>query len=50
MFVFLENLIFTMQVPMSEYNRHEVKDAKVKEIKNLEDYETFEIVEDVERR
>ena len=44
---FLENMIFTVEVPVSEHNVPEVKDAKVKEIKNLEDYETFEMVEDI---
>ena len=44
---FLENMIFTVEISVSEHNRPEVKDAKVKEIKNLEDYETFQIVEDV---
>ena len=32
---------------MSEHKRHEVKEAKIKEIKNLEDNKTFELVEDV---
>ena len=40
-------MIFTVEVPVSEHNRPEVKEAKVREIKNLEDYEIFEIVEDV---
>ena len=40
-------MIFTVEVPVSEHNRPEVKEAKVKEIKNLEYYETFEMVEDV---
>ena len=45
--VYLESAIFTVEVPVSEHKRPEVKEAKIKEIKNLEDYETFELVEDI---
>ena len=42
---FLENAVFAVEVPVSEHNKLEVKEAKLKEIQNLEDYETFELVE-----
>ena len=44
---FLENGVFVVEVPVSEHNKPEVKEAKMKEIQNLEYYETFELVEDV---
>ena len=43
----MENTIFTVEVPVSEQKRPEIKEVKTKEIKNLEDYKTFELVEDV---
>ena len=42
---FLENAVFAVEVPVSEHNKPEVEEAKLKEIQNLEDYETFELVE-----
>ena len=44
---FLENAIFTVEVPVSQHNMPEVKEAKLKEIQNLEDYEMFDCVEDI---
>ena len=44
---FLDNAIFTVEVPVSEHKRLEIKEVKMKEIKNLEDYDTFELVVDV---
>ena len=44
---FLENAIFTVEVPVSEHKMPEVKEAKINEIMNQEDYEMFELVEDV---
>ena len=32
---FLENMVFTVEVPVSEHNRPKVNDAKVKDIKIL---------------
>lgn len=46
---FLENAIFTVEVPVSEHKKPEVKEVKIIEIRNLEDYETFELVEDFEQ-
>ena len=40
----MENAIFTVEVPVSENYRSELKLAKVKEIQNFEDYEMFEYV------
>ena len=37
--------MFAVEVPVSEHNKPEVEEAKLKEIQNLEDYETFELVE-----
>ena len=42
---FLENAVFAVEVPVSEHNKPEVEEAKLKEIQNLEDYETFESLE-----
>ena len=42
---FLENAVFAVEVPVSEHNKPEVEEAKLKEIQNLEDYETFELLE-----
>ena len=47
MCVFLENAVFVVEVPVSECNQLEVKEAKAKEIQNLGDYNTFQEVEDV---
>ena len=44
---FMENAIFTVEVPVSEHNRLEILEAQKKEVQNLEDYERFELVEDV---
>ena len=35
---FLENAVYTLEVPKAEQNTPEVKEAKAKEIKNLKDY------------
>ena len=42
---FLENAVFAVEVPVSEHNKPEVEEAKLKEIQNLEDYEAFELLE-----
>ena len=34
-----------LEVPVSEHNKPEVKEAKLKEIQNLECYEMFDLVE-----
>ena len=39
--------MFVVEVPVSEHNKPEIKDAKMKDIQNLDDYETFDLVEDV---
>ena len=35
---FLENAVFAVEVSVSEHNKPEVEEAKLKEIQNLEDY------------
>ena len=44
---FLENSIFVVELPVKEYGKPEVIEAKEKEIENLETYETFEEVDDI---
>ena len=34
---FIENGIFTVELPVSQHNMLEVKEAKLKEVQNLED-------------
>ena len=41
----MENVIFKVEVPVSEHKRH--KEAKIKEIRNLEDYKMFQLIEDI---
>ena len=37
--------MLAVEVPVSEHNKPEVEEAKLKEIQNLEDYETFQLLE-----
>ena len=39
--------VYTVEIPVSEHGRPEVKEAKNTEINNLQDYDVFEEVEDV---
>ena len=43
----VENVFFTVEVPVSEHKKLEVKEVKMTKIKSLEDYETFELGEDI---
>ena len=45
--MFLENMIFVVEVPVKEQGKPEIKEAKEKEIDNVETYETFEQVDDI---
>merc|ERR1712050_816812 len=45
----MENAMFVVEVPVSEHNRPEVKEANVKEKQILEYYDTFQLVEDVDQ-
>ena len=38
--------IYTVELPIKEHGRPEVKVAKITEVKNLQDYDVFEEVED----
>ena len=38
--------IYTIELPIKEHGRPEVKAAKITEVKNLQDYDVFEEVED----
>ena len=43
---FSDIAIYTVELPVSEHGRPEVKEAKISEVNNLLDYEVFEEVED----
>ena len=43
---FLDLSIYTVELPIKEHGRPEVKAAKISEVKNLQDYDVFEEVKD----
>ena len=45
--MFIENAIFTLEVPLSEHSGPYILEAKKKEVWHLEDYEMFQLVEAV---
>ena len=45
----MDSCIYTIELPVSEHLRPEVKVAKKAEIKNLQDYKTFLEVKDEAR-
>ena len=42
----LDIAIYTIELPVSEHGRPEVKEAKMSEVNNLLDYDIFDEVED----
>ena len=42
-----ENVLYTVELPVSKQNTPEVKEAKDKELRNLENYGVFEVVDDI---
>ena len=40
-----ENMLYTVELPVSKQNTAEVREAKDKELQNLENYRVFEVVD-----